>query len=66
MEEVGEIEAINDQARLRQHQGAGRVLSLWPVSNKAIDNAAFDLVAFVLYKIRKAWEILRLKKNYSR
>ena len=35
------------------------------MSNKAIDNAAFDLIAFVLYKIRKAWEIWFAKKNYS-
>jgi len=67
MEEVGEIEAINDQAleftniKVVSH----RVSLSVAVSNKAIDNAAFDLVAFVLYKIEKAWRIYFAKKNYS-
>ena len=67
MEEVGEIEAINDQALdFDNIKVASRRVSLSvAVSNKAIDNAAFDLVAFVLYKIRKAWEIYFAKKNYS-
>lgn len=67
MEEVGEIDAINDQAleftniKVVSH----RVSLSVAVSNKAIDNAAFDLVAFVLYKIEKAWRIYFAKKNYS-
>lgn len=67
MEEVGEIEAINDQAldfaniKVQSY----RVSLSVAVSNKAIDNAAFDLVAFVLYKIQKAWAIYFAKKNYS-
>ena len=67
MEEVGEIEAINDQALdFDNIKVQSRRVSLSvAVSNKAIDNAAFDLVAFVLYKIRKAWEIYFAKKNYS-
>ena len=67
MEEVGEIAAINDQALdFDNIKVQSRRVSLSvAVSNKAIDNAAFDLVAFVLYKIRKAWEIYFAKKNYS-
>ena len=67
MEEVGEIEAINDQALEFDNIKvvSNRVSLSVAVSNKAIDNAAFDLVAFVLYKIRKAWAIYFAKKNYS-
>lgn len=67
MEEVGEIEAINDQAlEFTNIKVVSRRVSLSvAVSNKAIDNAAFDLVAFVLYKINKAWAIYFAKKNYS-
>lgn len=67
MEEVGEIAAINDQALDFDNikVQSRRVALSVAVSNKAIDNAAFDLVAFVLYKIRKAWEIYFAKKNYS-
>ena len=67
MEEVGEIAAINDQALefANIKVVSNRVSLSVAVSNKAIDNAAFDLVAFVLYKIRKAWEIYFAKKNYS-
>ena len=67
MEEEGEIDAINDQElkftniKVVSH----RVSLSVAVSNKAIDNAAFDLVAFVLYKIEKAWRIYFAKKNYS-
>ena len=67
IEEVGEIEAINDQALefTNIKVQSSRVSLSVAVSNKAIDNAAFDLIAFVLYKIRKAWEIWFAKKNYS-
>ena len=67
MEEVGEIEAINDQALdFDNIKVQSRRVSLSvAVSNKAIDNAAFDLVPFVLYKIQKAWRIYFAKKNYS-
>lgn len=67
MEEVGEIEAINDQdLDFDNIKVTSRRVSLSVgISNKAIDNAAFDLVAFVLYKIQKAWSIYFAKKNYS-
>ena len=67
MEEVGEIAPINDQdLKFDNIKVQSRRVSLSvAVSNKAIDNAAFDLVAFVLYKIQKAWAIYFAKKNYS-
>ena len=67
MEEVGEIDAINDQdLEFTNIKVVSRRVSLSvAVSNKAIDNAYFDLVAFVLYKIQKAWRIYFAKKNYS-
>ena len=67
IEEVGEIEAINDQALefTNIKVQSSRVSLSVAVSNKAIDNAAFDLVAFVLFKIQKAWAIWFAKKNYS-
>ena len=67
IEEVGEIAAINDQALefTNIKVVSGRVSLSVAVSNKAIDNAAFDLVAFVLFKIQKAWAIWFAKKNYS-
>ena len=67
LEEVGEIEAINDQALdfTNLKVQSRRVSLSVAVSNKAIDNAAFDLVGFVLYKVAKAWEIYFAKKNYS-
>ena len=67
IQEVGEIAAINDQALefTNIKVQSSRVSLSVAVSNKAIDNAAFDLVAFVLFKIQKAWAIWFAKKNYS-
>ena len=67
MEEVGEVEAINDQALdFDNIKVQSRRVSLSVgISNKAIDNFAFDLVGYVLYKVAKAWEIYFAKKNYS-
>jgi len=67
MEEVGEIDAIDDQAlEFTNIKVTSRRVSLSvAISNKAIDNAAFDLISFVLYKIDKAWRIYFAKKNYS-
>ena len=67
LEEVGEVEAINDQALdFTNIKVQSRRVSLSVgVSNKAIDNAAFDLIGFVLYKVAKAWAIYFAKKNYS-
>ena len=67
IEEVGEIAAINDQALDFDNikVQSNRVSLSVAISNKAIDNAAFDLVAFVLFKIQKALAIWFAKKNYS-
>ena len=67
MEEVGEVEALNDQvldfANITPVQN--RVGLKVPVSNMAIDNAAFDLMAFVQAKFTLALRKYLAKKMYS-
>ena len=67
MEEVGEVEALNDQvvnfANITPAQK--RVGLKVPVSNMAIDNAAFDLMAFVQTKFTLALRKYLAKKIYS-
>ena len=67
MEEVGEIEALTDKvldfANITPTQR--RVGLTIPVSNMAIDNAAFDLMAFVQTKFALALRIYLAKKIYS-
>ena len=67
MEEVGEVVALNDQvldfANITPTQR--RVGLTIPVSNMAIDNAAFDLLAFVQAKFTIALRIYLAKKLYS-
>ena len=67
MEEVGEVEALNDQvldfANITPVQNA--VGLKVPVSNMAIDNAAFDLMAFVQSKFTLALKKYLAKKLYS-
>lgn len=67
MEEVGEITALNDQvvnfANITPVQK--RVGLKVPVSNMAIDNAAFDLMAFVQTKFTLALRKYLAKKIYS-
>ena len=67
MEEVGEVEALNDQvldfANITPVQN--RVGLKVPVSNMAIDNAAFDLMAFVQGKFTLALRKYLAKKMYS-
>ena len=67
MEEVGEVEALNDQvlnfANITPVQN--RVGLKVPVSNMAIDNAAFDLMAFVQQKFTLALRKYLAKKIYS-
>ena len=52
---AGEVEAIGEQAINFAKLGATpeRVAAALAISNRAIDNAAFDLLGFVTYKIRK-------------
>jgi hypothetical protein len=67
MEEVGEVQALNDQivnfADISPVQK--RVGLKVPVSNMAIDNAAFDLMAFVQAKFTLALRKYLAKKLYS-
>ena len=67
MEEVGEVEALNDQIlefeKIVPQQN--RVGLKVPVSNMAIDNAAFDLMAFVQTKFTIALREYLAKKIYS-
>ena len=68
MEEVGEIEALSDQVLNFANitptvRRAGLTV---PVSNMAIDNAAFDLMAFVQSKFEIAFREYFAKKIYSR
>ena len=67
MEEVGEVQALNDQvvnfANITPSQK--RVGLKVPVSNMAIDNAAFDLMAFVQTKFTLALRKYLAKKIYS-
>ena len=67
MEEVGEVTALNDQvvnfANITPVQKRGGLKV--PVSNMAIDNAAFDLMAFVQTKFTLALRKYLAKKIYS-
>jgi len=68
MEEVGEIEALSDQVlNFNNITPTVRRIGLTvPVSNMAIDNAAFDLMAFVQSKFAIAMREYWAKKIYSR
>ena len=67
MEEVGEIQVVNEQAiKFDNIKAVSRRISLAiGVSRKAIDFAAFDLYAYVIFKIRKALAVYYAKKVYS-
>ena len=67
MEEVGEVVALTDQTLdfANITPVARRVGLTIPVSNMAIDNAAFDLMAFVQAKFTIALRIYLAKKLYS-
>ena len=68
MEEVGEIEALSDQVLNFANitPTVRRVGLTVPISNMAIDNAAFDLMAFVQSKFTIAMREYWAKKIYSR
>ena len=67
MEEVGEVVALTDQTLdfANITPTVRRVGLTVPVSNMAIDNAAFDLMAFVQAKFTIALRIYLAKKLYS-
>lgn len=65
--EAGEIAALSEQALDFDSikAVAHRVGVQISISNNAIDNTAFDIYAFVVYKISKAMAIYFAKKVYS-
>lgn len=67
MEEVGEVVGLTDQTLdfANITPTVRRVGLTVPVSNMAIDNAAFDLMAFVQAKFTLALRIYLAKKIYS-
>jgi HK97 family phage major capsid protein len=67
MEEVDEVASLNDQVlNFGNISPTQRRVGLTiPVSNMAIDNAAFDLLAFVQAKFSLALRIYLAKKMYS-
>ena len=67
MEETGENTALNDQVlNFEKIVPVSRRIGLTvPVSNRAIDNAAFDLMAFVQAKFTVALRKYLAKKIYS-
>lgn len=67
MEEVGEIQVVNEQAINFDNVKAvsQRVSLAIGVSRKAIAFAAFDLYAYIIFKIRKALSVYFAKKVYS-
>ena len=68
MEETGEVTALNDQVlNFEKIVPVSRRIGLTvPVSNRAIDNAAFDLMAFVQTKFTIALRKYLAKKIYSK
>ncbi len=67
MEETGEVSSLNDQVLdfAKITPTARRIGLTVPVSNRAIDNAAFDLMAFVQTKFTIALKKYLAKKIYS-
>ena len=67
VEEAGEIAELSEQGLDFDNikAVARRVGVQIAISNKAIDNAAFDIYTFVQMKIRKAMAIYLAKKVYS-
>ena len=64
---AGEVDTIAEQGLNFANIKAisERVAVAIAISNKAIDNAYFDLYSFVLYKIQKAVAIMKAKRVYS-
>lgn len=67
MEETGEVSTLNDQVLdfAKINPTVRRIGLTVPVSNMAIDNAAFDLMAFVQAKFTIALKKYFAKKIYS-
>ena len=67
MEETGEVDALNDQVLdfAKITPTPNRIGLTVPISNAAIDNAAFDLMAFVQQKFTVALRKYLAEKIYS-
>lgn len=67
MEEVGEVEALSDQVLdfAKITPTPNRIGLTVPISNAAIDNAAFDVLGFVQQKFGIALRTYLAKKIYS-
>ena len=63
----GEVTKVAEQAlNFANIQAAPvRVAASVPVSFRAIDNAAFDIIAFITYKFQKGWAIFRALHVYA-
>ena len=63
----GEITKVGEQALNFANIKAQpqRIAASVPVSFRAIDNAAFDIIAFITYKFQKGWAIFRALHVYA-
>ena len=63
----GEVTKVAEQRLDFAHKKAKpvRVAASLPVSYRAIDNAAFDIIGFITYKFQKGWAIFRALHIYA-
>ncbi len=63
----GEVTKVSEQRLDFAHLKAKivRVAASLPVSYRAIDNAAFDIVGFITYKFQKGWAMFRALHIYA-
>lgn len=63
----GEVEKVSEQAlNFANIQAAPvRVAASVAVSHRAIDNAAFDILGFITFKLQKGWAIFRALHVYA-
>ena len=63
----GEVTKVGEQALNFANIKAQpqRIAASVPVSFRAIDNAAFDIIAFITYKFQKGWAIFRALHVYA-
>ena len=63
----GEVTKVSEQALDFANIKAApqRIAASVPVSFRAIDNAAFDIIAFITYKFQKGWAMFRALHVYA-
>ena len=63
----GEVTKVGEQALNFAHIKANpqRIAASVPVSFRAIDNAAFDIIAFITFKFQKGWQMFRALFVYA-